>query len=118
MTTESIYLDDLKDKDLHLDSPLPLELSGGAQNWVATWVETGIEGEGKSREAAVKDARRAILARYRALDEKLKASQRLKADEETTWVSLCHYVTDVSRGRVRQGEEIPRDKDYKGPVFG
>jgi len=122
MTTESIYLEDLADKELHLDSPLPLELSGGGQNWVATWMETNIEGEGKSREAAVNDARKQILKRYRSLEEKLRKSERLKTEDETAWVSMCHYIVNSARGRTRPGEEFsvgsPRDKDYKGPVFG
>jgi hypothetical protein len=122
MTTQSEYLESLEDKELHLDSPLPLELSGGGKNWVATWIETGIEGEGDSREACIEDARKAILKRYRALEKKLKNSERLKTEEETIWVSMCHYIVDVGRGRVRQGEEFAfgssRDKDYKGPVFG
>jgi len=122
MTTESIYLEDLEDKELYLDSPLPLELSGGGQNWVASWMETGIEGEGKSREAAVNDARKQILKRYRSLEERLRKAERLKTEDETAWVSMCHYIVNAARGRTRPGEEFSvgsaRDKDYKGPIFG
>ncbi len=122
MTTQSEYLETLEDTELHLDSPLPLELAGGGSNWVATWIETGIEGEGDSREAAIDDARKAILKRYRELEKKLKNSERLRVEEEIAWVSMCHYIVNVGRGRVRPGEEFTvgtsRDDDYKGPVFG
>jgi hypothetical protein len=122
MTTESEYLEDLKDTELSLDSPLPIEISGGAKNWVATWMETGIEGEGKSRDAAIDDVRKAILKKYRDLEGRLKQSQRLKTEDETAWVSMCHYIVNISRGRQRPGEEFSfgstGDKDYKGPVFG
>lgn len=122
MTTESEYLETLNDPELHLDSPLPLEISGGGQNWVATWMETGIEGEGKSRDQAIRDACKAILAKYRKLEKQLKNADRLRPEEETLWVSMSHYIVNVGRGRARPGEEFsvttPRDKDYKGPVFG
>lgn len=122
MTTESEYLEDLQDAELSLDSPLPIELSGGDKNWVATWMETGIEGEGKSKDAAINDVRKQIIKKYRDLEGRLKAAQRIKTEDETMWVSMSHYIVNISRGRQRPGEEFSfgstRDKDYKGPVFG
>lgn len=122
MTTESEYLESLEDTELHLDSPLPLEVSGGGQNWVATWIETGIEGEGKTREKAISDARVAILKKYRDLEKRLKAGDRVRSEEETMWLSMSHYIVNAVRGRTRPGEEFQlgtsRDKDYKGPIFG
>ena len=123
MATESLYLEDLKDTELSLDAPLPIEVSGGGSNWVATWLETKIEGEGKSRDAALTDVRKAIIKQYKSLDKKLKESQRLREEDEGVWVAMCHYIVNVSRGRLRPGEEFSpggdsRDEDYKGPVFG
>jgi len=122
MATESVYLDSLNDPELYLDSPLPLEISGGSGNFVASWMETRIEGEGPTKDAAVDDVRRAILARYRIIEKKLKAGERVRDPDETVWISMCHYVANVTRGRIRQGEEqqlqSPTDPDYKGPVFG
>lgn len=121
MTTESEYLESLEDIELQLDSPLPLELSGGGRNWVATWIETNIEGEGTSKEAAVNDARKAILKKYRRLEKKLKTTTRLRPEEEKAWISMCHYIINVGRGRVRQGEEFDMSNSHdkgKGPIFG
>lgn len=122
MTTESYYLESLEDTELHLDSPLPMELSGGGQNWVASWLEGNLEGEGTSKENSIKDCRQIILTRYRDLEKRIRGSERLKTEDETVWISLCHYIINVSRGRLRPGEEFEANsytsKDYKGPIFG
>jgi hypothetical protein len=122
MSTESLYLDTLQDPELYLDSPLPLEVSGQTGNFVASWMETKIEGEGPTRDAAVDDARKQILTRYRVIEKKLKAGEKLREADETIWISMCHYIANISRGRIRPGEEYqmgsPSDPDYKGPVFG
>ena len=122
MATESYYLDSLQNPELYLDSPLPLEISGGAGNYVASWEETKIEGEGPTKDEAIEDARKAIIAKYKSIEAKLLKGERVRDPDETIWVSMCHYIASNTRGRVRQGEEqsiqSTRDPNYKGPIFG
>ena len=120
--TESFYLEKLTDPSLYLDAPLPVEISGGPGNYVATWMETKIEGEGKTKEAAVADVTKAILERYRVIEKKYMDGERVATAEESVWIALTHYIADARRGRIRPGEEgsmrNPTDPDYKGPIFG
>lgn len=122
MASESIYLDSLESPKLHLSSPLPLEISGGNGNFVASWMETKIEGEGATRELAVDDVRKEILKTYDIIEAKYLNDERVRGDEESVWMAMCHYISSIARGKVRPGEEgavrSPRDPDYKGPVFG
>jgi hypothetical protein len=119
MVTKSEYLENLSypgstNQVLALDSPLPLEVSGGSGNWVASWMETGIEGEGKSIAAAMEDCSKSIVERYHVLDKKRQDSVIFREEEERIWISMCHYIVHVARGRTRPGEEFLD----KGPVFG
>ena len=121
MAKESDYLDSLEEPDLYLDSPLPVELNGRPGNWVATWMETRIEGEGITREHALNDFRRELLVQYRRIDSLLKANNPLSDDDESKWTSMCHYIGSVNSGTRMPGTEFaepPGSKDYKGPIFG
>jgi len=116
MPKESEYIDAIKDTELYLDSPLPVELNGRPGNWVATWMETGIEGEGKTRDLALEDFTKELIKEYKRIDALLKNSDPLSEKDETTWVSLCHYVGTVRSGTRLPGTEF-NDPDG-GPIFG
>ena len=68
--SDSEYLSSLKSPELGLRSPLPLEITGSRGNFVATWLEGSIEGEGATREAAVEDCRLAVIDRFKELRSK------------------------------------------------
>ena len=116
MPKESEYLDSLQDPELYLDSPLPVELNGRTGNWVAFWMETGIEGEGISREDALEDFRKELLKQYRQVENKLKNSDPLSEREETMWVSMCHYIGSTKSGTKLPGTEF--NDPNSGPIFG
>lgn len=114
----SVYLDKLKHAHLFLDSPLPLEITGSGENYVASWLETGIEGEGSTEELAIDDCRNEIINEYLKLQA---AVANLSEKQELTWAAMSHYIGDArkrSNAKPHLGEEYMADDKDKGPVFG
>ena len=98
-------------------------------NFVATWAEGGVEGEGKTRDEAVDDCRAEIVKRYKHLRDRLAKGARLMGRDEQQWQSMLHFIGEARRGAIYKpapGEEYqtstagssPEDEDYKGPIFG
>lgn len=125
MMSESVYLNKLKDRELFLSSPIPLEISGSTGNYVATWMEGPVEGEGRTRDLAVEDCRRAIITSFNALRGRVRKSAAFSADQERQWAGLLHFIGEVRAGRIYKpgpGEEYnvqsADEEEYKGPIFG
>lgn len=122
--SESVYLSKLRSSELLLASPIPLEITGSEGNYVATWVEGKVEGEGKTRDDAVEDCRVALIDTFKALRDRLKGTG-LSADEDRRWTGLLHFIHEVRAGTIYRpapGEEYlvegSTDDDYKGPIYG
>lgn len=106
----SEYLESLKHKKVYLTSSIPVEVTGKRGNYVASWLEGSVEGEGASVEEAMNDLRKEIVDLYfslrnRALDKK----------QEQQWQSLCYFIAEFNKGRRMPGEE---DDGGTGPIFG
>jgi hypothetical protein len=105
----SEYLESLKHNQLYLTSSIPVEVTGKRGNYVASWLEGGVEGEGTSVEAAIEDLREEIVKLYFELRGKAHNKK-----QEQKWHSLCYFVSEVNRSRRLPGE----DDDNNGPIFG
>ncbi len=123
--THSIYIDTLSSPIVGLDSPMPVEISGKAGNYVATWMEGRLEGDGKTEEAAVADLRDAIVEKFVSLRTRVINGHSLLPDQDQVWTSLLNYIVEVRDGKVIKtspsddyNEKSKEDEDYKGPFFG
>ncbi len=123
--THSIYIDTLSSPIVGLDSPMPVEISGKAGNYVATWMEGRLEGDGKTEEAAVADLRDAIVEKFVSLRTRVINGHSLLPEQDQVWTSLLNYIVEVRDGKVIKtspsddyNEKSKEDEDYKGPFFG
>lgn len=118
--SESVYLHSLNNPKFGLLSPMPLEITGKPENYVATWLQGKIEGEGPTRDEAVEDCRQAIIAKFKEL--KLRVAKGLSNNDDRLWHGLLHYIAEPGRRAMAPGEDYttssPADEDYKGPFFG
>tara|TARA_Y100000310_G_scaffold337181_1_gene423600 strand:+ start:335 stop:649 length:315 start_codon:yes stop_codon:yes gene_type:complete len=104
---------------------MPVEISGKAGNYVATWMEGRLEGDGKTEEAAVADLRDAIVEKFVSLRTRVINGHSLLPDQDQVWTSLLNYIVEVRDGKVIKtspsddyNEKSKEDEDYKGPFFG
>lgn len=123
--SDSVYLGKLLSQELFLASPIPLEITGSAGNYVASWTEGKVEGEGATKDAAVDDCRQSLIETFKSLRERVRKSAAFSADEDRRWVGLLHYIGENRGGRAYKpapGEEYQvrasNDDDYKGPIYG
>lgn len=122
--SDSEYLRTLGDSEIYLDAPLPLEITGSDGNYVASWLEGKIEGEGATRYAAVEDARTALVETYKRLRQKVRNGSNLQTLEDQQWTSMLHFVGEARSGmryKTAPGEDYSPGRDeeeYKGPFFG
>jgi len=121
-------LESLKHNELYLKIPISLDISGSKGNWLAMWEDTAtmdvrVEGEGRTVDEALEDCREDFIRRYLELREKIASGARMSADEERTWLGLCHYIRDVKSPELMPGEEFSYFEgegviDHKGPFMG
>jgi hypothetical protein len=123
--SESVYLNKLLNTELFLASPIPLEITGSQGNYVATWIEGNVEGEGTTKDSAVEDCRQALIAAFKSLRSRVRKSEALPAEEDRKWVGLLHFIGENRAGRAYKpapGEEYlvmgSGDDEYKGPIYG
>lgn len=123
--SESVYLSKLLSPELFLASPIPLEITGSEGNYVATWSEGKVEGEGPTKDEAVDDCRQSLIDTFKGLRVRVGKSAHLSADEDRRWQGLLHFIGENRAGRAYKpapGEEYQsqasNDDDYKGPIYG
>jgi len=123
--SDSVYLNKLGDSSLFLASPIPLEVSGSTGNYVATWVEGNVDGEGTTRDLAVDDCRLGLAEAFKALRTKVSGNAALNEDDQRKWDGLLHFIGENRGGRSYKpapGEDYmthSADEDeYKGPIYG
>ena len=123
--SESVYLSLLRSQELFLASPIPLELSGSTGNYVATWVEGKVEGEGSNKDAAVDDCRQSLIDTFKALRDRVSKGVNLSSEDDRKWAGLLRFIGENRAGRIYKpapGEDyVPgptAEDDYKGPIYG